>query len=173
MGLWIGRVLGVELVGDGLHRARVDAPLPVDLARIDGLIGVGRAGLDGGVGEPVVGTVGLGVLGRRLARDLGDVVVEAVVPDGVVILQELALGTQGAVQVRGHGSGAERGLVPLVLELDHNDVVDLPRRKGRPHHRAGVRLRCRGQRRPEKQQPRPPGLPPRRHAGHGEWGDAP
>lgn len=70
---------------------------------------------------------------------------------GVVVLQELALGAQRAIEIRGHGSGPEGGLIPLVLELDQNDVIYLPRGKGRPHDRAGVRLgRC-GQRRPEKQ----------------------
>ena len=46
----------------------------------------------------------------RLAGDLGDVVVEAVVPDGVVVLEQLALRAQRAVQVGGGGARPERGL---------------------------------------------------------------
>jgi hypothetical protein len=73
------------------------------------------------------------------------------VPDGVVVLQELALVAQGAVQVRGHGAGAERGLVALVLELDHNDVIDLPRGEGPPAPPWCATWLAAGIGRPEKQ----------------------
>src|SRR6202041_1098739 len=103
---------------DGLYRGRLYTTLPVALSGFGGLVRIGRPWHHVGVGEPVVGAVGLRVLGRCLARDLGDVIVEAVVTYGVVVLQELALRAQGPVQVGGDRAGPERGLVALVLELD-------------------------------------------------------
>ena len=125
--LRVGRIFGIELRGDGLHRGRVDAALAVDLAGVGGLVGVGCAGDDVGEGKTVVGAVGLGVHRWRLTGDLGNVVVEAVVPGGVVILEQFALRTKGGVEVGGGGAGTERRVVALVLELDDEDVVDLPR----------------------------------------------
>ncbi len=124
--LLVGGILGIELRGDRLHRSRIDTALTVDLARVGSLVRVGSPRNDVGEGEAVVGAVGLGVHGRRLTGDLGDVVVEAVVPDGVVILQQLALRAERVVEVRGRGPGTERHVVALVLELDDEDVVDLP-----------------------------------------------
>ncbi len=83
-----------------------------------------------GVGEPVIGAVRLRVLGRRLTGNLGDVVVQAVVAGGVVVLKELTLLAQRAVQVGGDGAGSEGGVVALVLELDDQYVIDPPRGKG-------------------------------------------
>ena len=84
-GSWDWAGIGIELVGDGLT-ARVDTAFAVDLPRVESLIGVGRAGLDAGIGEPVVGSSRPGCPPWRLPGDRGDVVVEAVVPYRVVIL---------------------------------------------------------------------------------------
>ena len=69
--------------------------------------------------------------------------------DAVVVLEQLALLAQGAVEVGGGGSGTERGVEALVLQLDDEDVIDLPgRQRGAGDARGGVgggaRLGCRG-----------------------------
>ncbi|HWF16043.1 MAG TPA: hypothetical protein VG244_07685 [Acidimicrobiales bacterium] len=99
MGFGVRGVPRVELGGERLDGSGVDADLAVDLAGVERLIGVGRARRDVGEGAAVVAAVGLGVLGRGLAEDLGEIVVEAVVPGAVVVLQQLALLAQGAVEV--------------------------------------------------------------------------
>ena len=129
----VRRVLRVELGRDRWHGRRVHTTLTVHLPGVDGLVGIGRAGGDVGEGKAVARTVGLGVLRRRLAGDLGDVVVQTDVPGGVEVREQLALVAERAVQVGGRGDGSERGVVALVLQLDHQDVVDLPGRQGGAH----------------------------------------
>ena len=64
---------------------------------------------------------------RRLAGDLRDVVVQADVPDRVVVLDELALGQQRVVQVGGRRVRPERRRLVLVLQVDDDDVLDRAR----------------------------------------------
>ena len=75
----------VELVGDRLHRLRVDAALPEHLA-----VGAGAGRCEVPVGHAVALGVGIG----RLAADLCDVVVEARVTDREVVREQLALRAQ-------------------------------------------------------------------------------
>ncbi len=122
----VQRVLRVELRRDRLHRRGIHAALAVHLPRVGHLVRVSRARHDVGEGEAVVRAVRLGVLRRGLTGHLGDVVVEAVVAGGVVVLQQLALRPQGAVEIGGRGAWPESGVVALVFEFDHEDVIDLP-----------------------------------------------
>ena len=137
-------VLGVELRGDRRDGDGVDTSLTVDLSGVRGLVGVGRAGSNVCKSEPVVRTVRLRVQRWRLPGDLGDVVVQTGVAGCVVVLQQLPLAAERPVQVRGGRTGTEGGRIPLVLEIDDEDVADLPGRKGgtgdfRRRRRPGVR----------------------------------
>jgi hypothetical protein len=69
-------------------------------------------------------TVALGLWVGRLARDHRDVVVEALVPDAVVLAQELAAGGQRLREVRGLAVRPEGVVEVLVLQDDHEDVLD-------------------------------------------------
>ena len=135
----------VELVRDRLHERRIDAAVPVHLAGVELLVRVEVAG------EQIVvaadqrvqiraraEAVAARLLGRRLARDLRDVVVEAGVAGGVVVLDELALLEQRGVEVGRRRSGAERRGRALVLELDDEDVPDRPGRERGPDDAAVV-----------------------------------
>ena len=158
----VRRILGVELVGDRLHRGRVDAALTVHLARVQRLVGVGRPRLDVGEGEAVVGAVGLGVLGRGLAPRPGRCSCRGC----RARRRSSSAATRRSwrrrgVQVVGGGRRAEGQVVALVLQLDEEDGVDLPGRQGGPDH-LGRRLLGRAcRRRPPsrrsraQQRPRP------------------
>src|SRR4029077_15772782 len=78
----------------------------------------------------------------RLAADLGDVVVEAHVPDGVVLREQHALGDERVFQVPRRRLRSPRLVVVLVLEVDHEHVPDRGgagrrRRRGRRRGRRG------------------------------------
>ena len=89
---------GGAAFGAALLRLAVEKDL--DLPRVEGLIGVGCARCEIGEGEAVVGAISLGVLGRRLPGDLGDVIVEAAVADSVVLGEQHALMSDGIGEVR-------------------------------------------------------------------------
>ncbi len=120
----VGHVLGVgapaeavavELVGDRLRGGRVHAALTEDDP-----VGPDRAGKH--VAEGIAVGLGLGI--GRLTAGQRDVVRETQVADPVVALQERPLGGQGASQVGRSGRRAEGLVVGLVLEQDHEDVID-------------------------------------------------
>src|SRR5215469_1803357 len=89
------------------------------------------------------GAVLLGQYVRRLAGDLRDVVVRAVVPDRVVAGEQRALLRQRLGEIRVGGRVAEALRVAEVLELDDPDVPD-GRRPGLARRRETRRDRARG-----------------------------
>ncbi len=151
----VGRVRGVKLVSDsgrpvhpgGGIRGGVDASPPVHLARVGGREGIVHARRDvavaeGDVGEGrsqrgEVGTVGLGQVVGRLTRDLRDVVVQAGMPGGEILFDQLALRAQGPVEVGGRRARPEGGGEGLVLQVDHQDVGDRARLHGCPERGQG------------------------------------
>jgi hypothetical protein len=121
----------VELPGERRHRGGIDTAVAVDLPGIELLVGVERAREQIVVGTDERGragrraqAVGAGLLRRSLPRDLGDVVVEADVSGRVVVLEELPLRQERVVQIGRGRVGPKGGRLGLVLELDHEDVLD-------------------------------------------------
>ena len=105
-----------QLIGNRLHRRRVDAarahglPVRPHDAREDVLEARHAVALRVGIG--------------RLAGDHRDVVAEADVRGAVVLAQQLTLGGQRLDEVcRGRGR-PEALVVVLVLQHDHEDVLD-------------------------------------------------
>jgi hypothetical protein len=124
-----GQVMSGELIGDRAHVPRVDAAVAGQLAVLGPLVEVLAAELDELLEELAVLA---GLVVRRLAGDLRDVVVQAVVADAVVVAQQRALrrqrpGQVGRLLVPGL---AERVAERLVLQVDDPDVPD--RRSGGP-----------------------------------------
>ncbi len=116
-----GEALGAHLVADRLDVLRVDAALADQLPVLGPFFEVLAFELDEG-SEDFAVLAGL-VIGR-LAADLGDVVVQAVVTDAVVVAQQRALAGERLRQIRGRGRPAEGVAEGLVLQVDHPDVVD-------------------------------------------------
>ena len=92
---------------------------------------------------------------RRLAAHHGDVVVEAQVPDAVVLPEQLPLRTKDRIEVGRRRSGSEGLLEAFVFEDDDEDVTDVGRAGGvhllrarseqdgeqrRDHHQSSHRL---------------------------------
>src|SRR3974390_3045785 len=101
-------------------------------------VGVGGAWEHVGEREGLGQTVRACLGGRGLAGHLRDVVVKADVAGRVIVLQQLTLGAQRAVEVGGGRARPERGGVALVLELNDQDVGDLPGGEGRSKHGGGA-----------------------------------
>src|SRR5256885_2564909 len=153
-----GAVGGVELVGERLHRRRVHAALSEHLAEIADACARELA-------ERRAVALGRGV--RTLPADLCDVVVEARVADGEVLGEELALRGQRPAQIR-RFPRAERLVVALVLEVDHEDVTD-PRRRFLRRGRDGGR-RSRGETHGDQRNARAPPAGSVRCPTHGRRG---
>ena len=124
----VGRVGRIELVGDGrrpVGRAggcRVHATVAIDLTWVGRAVRI--VGSPADVHELAEVTVRVREGGGGLSGDLGDVVVEAHVTGGVVILKKLAFRDERPVEVGRRRAGPERGGSLLVLEVDDEDVVD-------------------------------------------------
>ena len=115
--------------GDGRHLRGIDTAVAVNLTWISGAVRVRGPGSDIQVLADQATAdqrpaVRIGERRRSLPGDLREVVVQAHVPGGVVVLQQFALRDQRLVEVRRWRVRPEGAREALVLQIDDQDVID-------------------------------------------------